>query len=73
MPRMTKAFSYDSMDDKWFKMVDREAAKRRPKPTKSAMMVEIIRDYFSRKKIIDGVNKDKMATVAYPGNKNGKQ
>lgn len=57
MPRMTKTFSYDSTEDKWFKMVDREAARRRPKLTKSQMMVEIIREYFKTKKIIDNVTK----------------
>lgn len=63
MPRMTKAFSYDSSEDRYFKMVDREASRRRPKISKSQMMVDIIRDYFERKKIIDDANRQSMKTV----------
>ena len=57
MPRMTKAFSYDSSEEKFFKMVDREAKRRRPKITQSQMMIEIIRDFFERKKIVDDMNR----------------
>lgn len=64
MARMTKAFSYDSSEDKYFKMVDREAARRRPKISKSQMMVEIIRAYFDHKKIVDSINKESMKTVS---------
>lgn len=60
---MTKAFSYDSSEDKWFKMVDREATRRRPKITKSQMMVEIIRSYFEQKKMVDSINKKSLESA----------
>lgn len=65
MARMTKAFSYDSSENKYFKMVDSEAKRRRPKISKSQMMVEIIRAYFDHKKLVDGINKESMKTVSH--------
>lgn len=61
--RTTKAYSFERSQEKWFKMVDREAAKRRPKVTNSQMMVEIIRTFFEHKKIVDDLNRKSLEST----------
>lgn len=54
--RKTIGFSYDASDHKWFEKLKREANSMRPKVPYSQLMVEILRDYFERKKLIEDIN-----------------
>ena len=46
MKRRTANFSYDESEQIWFDKVHREAAKQKPRVSKSAMLIHIIRSYF---------------------------
>lgn len=54
--RKTKAFSYEASEHKHFKRLKVEARKRRPRVSESALLVEILKDYFERQEIINSLN-----------------
>lgn len=52
--RKTKAFSFEARDDRWFRMLSREAKKnRRPE---SQEMISILKQHFERQKMVAELN-----------------
>ena len=54
--RKTKTFSFDAREDKWFKRLKREARASKPRVTESALLVDIIKEHFERKRMVEELN-----------------